>query len=107
MFDRAMIVYSLRTGPEAVGQADIAAILSEVAEKEIPYVPITCDALVAAMVEKGLPEFMPDVFSSFDVAIAEGYLNVASGDVEELTGQKGQLVRDFLLANKAVLIGQG
>ena len=95
------------TGPEAVGQADIAAILSEVAEKEIPYVPITCDALVAAMVEKGLPEFMPDVFSSFDVAIAEGYLNVASGDVEELTGQKGQLVRDFLLANKAVLIGQG
>ena len=50
---------------------------------------------------------MADVFSSFDVAIAEGYLNVASGDVEELTGKKGQSVRDFLLANKAVLIGQG
>ena len=95
------------TGPEAVGQADIAAILSEVAGKEIPYVPITRDALVAAMVQNGQPEFMADVFSSFDVAIAEGYLNVASGDVEELTGKKGQSVRDFLLANKAVLIGQG
>ncbi|WP_420404169.1 SDR family oxidoreductase [Nisaea sp.] len=95
------------TGPAAVGQADIAAILSEATGKEIPYVPITRDALVAAMVGNGLPEFMADVFSSFDVAIAEGCLNVASGDVEELTGQKGQSVRDFLLANKAVLIGQG
>ena len=95
------------TGPAAVNQAEIAAILSEATGKEIPYVPITRDALVAAMTEKGMPEFMADVFSSFDVAIAEGYLNVASGDLEELTGQKGQSVRDFLLANKAVLIGQG
>ena len=95
------------TGPAAVSQAEIAVILSEATGKEIPYVPITRDALVAAMTEKGMPEFMADVFSSFDVAIAEGYLNVASGDLEELTGQKGQSVRDFLLANKAVLIGQG
>lgn len=94
------------TGPGAVSQAEIAAILSEVAGKDIPYVPITRDALVEAMVRNGLPQFMADVFSSFDVAIAQGYLEVASDDVEALTGQKAQSVRDFLLANKAVLTGQ-
>jgi NAD(P)H dehydrogenase (quinone) len=94
------------TGPEAVGHAQIAAILSEVAGKEIPYVPITRDALVEAMKEHGLPEFMANVFSSFDVTIAKGNLDVASDDVEALTGQKPQSVRDFLLANKPALTGQ-
>ena len=36
------------TGPAAVSQAEIAVILSEATGKEIPYVPITRDALVAA-----------------------------------------------------------
>ena len=95
------------TGPETVGQSDIAAILSEIAGKEIPYVPITRDALVSAMVGNGLPEFMADVFSSFDVAIAKGCLDVATSDVAELTGQQPQSVRDFLRANKAAVTGQG
>lgn len=94
------------TGPEAVGHAEIAAILSEVAGKEIPYVSIKRDALVDAMVKNGLPEFVADVFSSFDVAIASENLNVVSDDIEELTGQKPQSVRDFLLANKSALTGQ-
>jgi NAD(P)H dehydrogenase (quinone) len=94
------------TGPEAVSHAEVAAILSEVAGKEIPYVPITRDALVEAMVRNGLPEFMADVFSSFDVAIAKGYMDVASDDVEALTGHKAQSVRDFLLASKSALTGQ-
>ncbi len=94
------------TGPETVGQADIAATLSQIAGKEIPYVPITRDALLSAMVENCLPEFMADVFASFDVAIAEGYLDVTTSDVEGLTGQKPQSVRDFLLANKTALTGQ-
>lgn len=94
------------TGPAAVSHAEIAAILSEVAGKEIPYVPITRDALVEAMVKNGLPPFMADVFSSFDVAIAKGHLDVASDDVEKLTGQKPQSVRDFLLAHKSALTGQ-
>lgn len=58
------------------------------------------------MVRNGLPEFMADVFSSFDVAIARGNLDVVSDDVEKLTGQKPQSVRDFLLANKPTLAGQ-
>ena len=58
------------------------------------------------MKEHGLPEFMANVFSSFDVAVAKGNLDVASDDVKKLTGQKPQSVRDFLLANTPALSGQ-
>ncbi|MFC3530508.1 hypothetical protein ACFOMH_20290 [Paracoccus mangrovi] len=57
-----------------------------------------------AMIANGLPEFMARVFVSFDEAIAQGYLDVASADLNALTGQPGQSVRDFLLANRAALL---
>ncbi|MBV1927376.1 MAG: SDR family oxidoreductase [Rhodobacteraceae bacterium] len=92
------------TGPEAIGQADIAAILSEISGKDIPYIPIPTEDLVQAMVGAGMPEFMSRVFASFDTAMAEGYLDIATGDLEKLTGQAGQSARDFLIANKAALL---
>lgn len=58
------------TGPGAVSQAEVAAILSEIAGKEIPYVALPAEDLVQAMVGKGLPEFMARVFVSFDQAMA-------------------------------------
>ncbi|MGB3246618.1 MAG: NAD(P)H-binding protein [Sulfitobacter sp.] len=92
------------TGPAAVSQSDIAAILSDVSGKEIPYIPISTDDLVQAMVGGGLPEPMAKVFASFDEAMAKDYLNVATDDLEKLTGQGGQSVRDFVVANKAALL---
>ena len=92
------------TGPAAVSQGDIAAILSEISGKDIPYIPISTDGLVKAMVDAGLPEFMAKVFASFDEAMAKDYLSVATGDLEKLTGQAGQSVRDFLIANKTTLL---
>lgn len=92
------------TGPATLTQGDIAAILSEIAGKDIPYIPISTDDLVQAMVGAGLPEFMAKVFASFDEAMAKDYLSVATGDLEKLTGQAGQSARDFLIANKAALL---
>jgi NAD(P)H dehydrogenase (quinone) len=92
------------TGPETVSQAEVAAILSEIAGKEIPYVALPAEDLVQAMIANGLPEFMARVFASFDEAIAQGYLDVASGDLESLTGKPGQSVADFLAANRAALL---
>jgi len=92
------------TGPAALGQGDVAAILSEIAGKDIPYIPISAQELRGAMVGNGLPEFMAQVFASFDEAMAEGYLDVVSDDLENLTGQPGQSVQDFLNENKATLL---
>lgn len=92
------------TGPAAVSQAEIAEILSGIAGKQISYVALPSEDLVQAMIANGLPEFMARVFVSFDEAIAQGYLDVASADLNALTGQPGQSVRDFLLANRAALL---
>ena len=92
------------TGPESIGQADIAALLSDIAGKDIPYVPMPAEDMVQAMIANGLPEFMARVFVSFDQAIAEGYLDVASDDLKTLTGKSGQSVTDFLTENRAVLL---
>lgn len=92
------------TGPEAVSQGEIAAILSEIAGKEIPYVPMQAEDLVQAMVANGMPEFMARVFVSFDQAIAAGYLDVVSDDLKALTGRPGQTVRDFLMASREALL---
>ena len=91
-------------GPESTGQADIAALLSDIAGKDIPYVPMPAEDMVQAMIANGLPEFMARVFVSFDQAIAEGYLDVASDDLKTLTGKSGQSVTDFLTENRAVLL---
>jgi hypothetical protein len=61
------------------------------------------EALVQAMVAKGMSEFMTRLFVSFDQAIAAGYLAVPSDDLKTLTGQAGQSVRDFLMVNRAAL----
>ena len=92
------------TGPAAVSQGDIAAILSEISGKDIPYIPISTDDLVLAMVGAGLPELMAKVFASFDEAMAKDYLSTVSDDLEKLTGQAGQSVRDFLTSNRAALL---
>jgi NAD(P)H dehydrogenase (quinone) len=92
------------TGPAAISQSDVAAIFSEISGKDIPYIPISTDDLVKAMVGNGLPDFMARVFASFDTAMAQGYLDVASGDLEKLTGHAGQSAHDFLIENKAALV---
>lgn len=92
------------TGPEALSQSEIAAILSDIAGKDVPYIALPAEDLVKAMVGNGLPEFMARVFVSFDEAMAQGYLDVASDDLKTLTGQHGQSVRDFLMANKGALL---
>lgn len=92
------------TGPAAVGQDEVATILSQVCGKTIPYVPLQAEDLVKMMISKGLPEFMARVFVSFDQAVAEGYLDVTTGDLEALTGRPAQSVRDFLLAHREALL---
>jgi NAD(P)H dehydrogenase (quinone) len=92
------------TGPEALSQSEVAAILSDMTDKDIPYIAVPVESLVRAMIGNGLPEFMAEVFVSFDRAIEQGYLDVVSDDLKTLTGQSGQSVRDFLTTHKAALL---
>ena len=91
------------SGPALVSQSDVAKILSEISGRQVQYVPISIEELVAAMVKNGLPETIARIYASFDEAVSKGRLAVASTAVEELTGKAPMSVREFLVAHKEML----
>lgn len=88
------------TGPEAVSQADIAAIAQKLSGKPVSYIAIPLSALIDGMVGAGLPRPVAEVYASFDTGIATGVLDVAPGAVEALTGKRPTSVEEFLTAQR-------
>lgn len=92
------------TGPAIVTYAELAKILSAVTNRPITYVQATPDAMVAGMLAGGLPEPVAQLLVSFDRAVAQGSLAVASSDVANLTGQAPQSVGAFLAVHREALL---
>lgn len=86
------------TGPEALSQADIARIATEIGPQPVTYVPLSVETLTANMVQAGLPQPVAEIIASFDAAAAQGKLSAVSSTVEDLTGHKPAHVADFLTA---------
>lgn len=93
------------TGPAAVTHAEIAQIASELVDRPIEYVAVESGALKAGIVAAGLPEIVAGLIVSFDEAVAQGNLAVASTAVADLTGTPAQSVHDFLSAHRQQLLG--
>jgi NAD(P)H dehydrogenase (quinone) len=93
------------TGPEALTTAAIAALASAATGRPLTHLPVPFEALVAGMVEHGLPRPIAEMYASFDLAAARGDFAGVTDVVERLTGRKPQSVRDFLgaPANHALL----
>jgi NAD(P)H dehydrogenase (quinone) len=92
------------TGPEALSGADLAAIITQVTGQKVSYVPISVDALVQNMESAGLPRFLAEGFATFDVAMANGALNVVTDAVEELTGRKPISFAEFLESQRDTIL---
>ncbi len=88
------------TGPDALSQQDLAALLSDLSGKQIPYMPISHDALVQNLTGAGLPPPVVQLIASFDAATAAGQFADVTGAVAELTGQKPIRVADFLAEHR-------
>lgn len=91
------------SGPEAVTQDQLAALLSEVSARPVAHVALSADQLRAGLTAAGLPPFLAGLLVDFDVAASQGYHAVLAPTVKALTGREPGSVRDFLLANKAAL----
>ncbi|MBZ0296784.1 MAG: SDR family oxidoreductase [Anaerolineae bacterium] len=92
------------TGPEAVSQADLAKIASEISGQEVTYIPLEVDVLVDNMVNAGLPRPLAEGLATFDTGIAQGLLGDVSNAFEELTGSKPTSVAEFLASNREALL---
>jgi NAD(P)H dehydrogenase (quinone) len=92
------------TGPEAVSQADIAALASQLSGKEINYVPVDVETLIQYMTGAGMPRPVAEAYATFDVAIAQGEFEAVSSAVEDLTGRRPQSIAEFLSAHREALL---
>lgn len=84
------------TGGEAVGLADVAAVLSEVTGRAVIYRPISMDEARARLEARGLPTQLIDAM----LAIAEyqkagGATSKVSDSVQRILGRPPRTIRDF------------
>ncbi len=89
------------TGPAAVTQDELAAILSEVTGQPIVHVDVPPQGLSEGLMHAGLPPSLVKVIVDFDVAAAQGYHAVVTSTVERLAGTPPQALREFLAKHLA------
>ena len=92
------------TGPQAVSQYEVAAILSQVTGQEIAYIPLELEAHIQNMLTAGLPRPVAESLASFDEAITQAKFSAVSSAVEDLTGRKPISIAEFLAAHRDVLV---
>ena len=92
------------TGVDALSQAELAEIVTSITGNPISYTPLEAEAMIAGMVESGLPRPIAEMIVSFDQARAQGKFAGVTTVVEDLSGHKPTTVRDFLMAHKDALL---
>lgn len=97
-------VYNL-TGPVALTTDEIAALAHEVTGKPLAVVHLTDEQLAGGMKAAGVPEPFIPVFVSFDANTREGGFDIATKEIENLSGRAPQDLKSFLEMNKAALLG--
>jgi NAD(P)H dehydrogenase (quinone) len=97
--------------------AEVAAMLTEVVGRPIKLVETDDAGMYAHFDALGIPRapvddqsvaglpWNSDDMVSFERSIREGYLDVCTGDVEQLTGRRARSVREMIVAHAALLKG--
>lgn len=88
-------------GDTAVSFADIAALLTAIAGRDVPYVTVPDETYVARLVAKGLPTPAATFALAWVRGINEGAWNGQTGDLETLLGRKPVSPEAFLRARFA------
>jgi NAD(P)H dehydrogenase (quinone) len=92
------------TGPAAITQKELAAIVSDVTARPVVYEAVDASIAQAQLIANGVPEAFAEILVSFERSAASGQLAVASPAVKALTGVEAMGVREFLGANRAALL---
>ncbi|WP_111640640.1 SDR family oxidoreductase [Marinimicrobium alkaliphilum] len=83
------------TGPEALSYGEAAAILSEVASREITYTAVDDATFIGLMTDAGVPHEYAELLASIYYPVREGWTAVVTGDVEALTGQAPRSLQTY------------
>jgi NAD(P)H dehydrogenase (quinone) len=92
------------TGPEALSQSDIAALVSEVSGRHIEVVPIGDRRLAWGLQRFGTPKPVARAIVNLGVATRENYFDIVDTAFEQLTGRRPVSLRDVLVAHRGELL---
>src|SRR5438132_1371750 len=92
-------IYTL-TGPVALGIADVARILAEVAGRDINYVDVPETAARNGMLQAGIPKWQVDALMELHAINKQNRWSAVTSDVEKVTGKPAtdfaQFARDHV-----------
>lgn len=91
------------TGPEALGYADAAALLSEVTGKPIAYQATDDASFIAMLTGAGVPNDYASFLASIFHPVREGWTAAVTDHVQQLTGQAPRNLRRYALDHVADL----
>jgi len=83
------------TGPAALGIAEVASILSEVAGREIHYVDVPESAARDGMLQAGLPQWQVEPLLELHAANKQNRWTAVTADVEKVTGNPATAFAQF------------
>jgi len=83
------------TGPQALSYPEIAAVLSEVADRRIGHVDVSTEELARLLTAAGYDAAFSAALASLDDRIRGGGESTVSPLVEELTGRRPRAFADF------------
>ena len=84
------------TGPAAVTQDELAAMLARASGRPVAHVEVSPQVLAEGLAHAGLPPHMVEVVVDFDVQASEGYHALVTPTVERLTGARPEALEEFL-----------
>ena len=94
------------TGPEALTQPDIAALLSEVSGRPVEVIPSSDRRLMWGLIRLGTPKPVARSIVQLGVATREGYFDVVDPAFEELVGRRPRTLRDVLIEHRGQLAAE-
>jgi NAD(P)H dehydrogenase (quinone) len=92
------------TGPDALSQADIAALFTEVSGRPVSVVPMADRKIVRGLLRIGTPRGVARAIADLGIATREGYFDVVDPAFQTLTGRPARTLRDVLIANRGELL---
>jgi NAD(P)H dehydrogenase (quinone) len=94
------------TGPAALSQADIAALLTEVSGRSVQVVATGDRRLLWGLTRLGTPKPVARMIVQLGVATRQGYFDVVDPAVQALAGRPARALRDILVENRGELAGE-
>jgi NAD(P)H dehydrogenase (quinone) len=92
------------TGPEALSQSDIAALVSEVSGRPVEVVAVGDRRLVWGLTRFGAPKPVARAIANLGVATRENYFDLVDPAFERLTGRRPTPLRDVLVGHRGELL---